>query len=62
MEMVASGRTCRVVNRTSVSGFGNWVVQHFLNGRLICETKRNTRREARAVARKYRDTGMIPLN
>lgn len=56
------GRAVRVINRTAYSGFGIWVVQHFLDGCLICETKRNTRLEARTVARKYIESGMIPLN
>ena len=62
MARTISGRSVQVINRTSYSGFGIWVVQHFLDGCLICETKRKNRAEARTVARKYIETGVIPLN
>ena len=56
-----SGRHSKILNR-SWHGIGRWVVQHYLNDCLICETVRNTRLEARKVARNYIATGMIPLN
>ena len=43
-------------------GIGRWIVRHYLNDCLICETVRNNRRDARNVARNYIVSGMIPLN
>ena len=39
-----------------------WIVGFYLNGTRICEAKRETRAEARQVANRYIETGMIPLN
>lgn len=55
-------RTTKIENRTMYPGFGNWVISHYADGRFVCETSRRTRKEARAVARKYKESGIIPLN
>lgn len=55
-------RSAQIVNATTYPGFGFWIVRHFVNDCLICETKRNTRKEARAIARKYIETGIIPMH
>lgn len=56
-----NGRYSKILNR-SWHGIGRWVIQHYLNDCLICETVRNNRKDARKVARNYTETGMIPLN
>lgn len=56
-----NGRTAKVLNQ-SWHGIACWVVQHYLDDCLICETVRNSRQAARKVAKNYIATGMIPLN
>ena len=56
-----NGRSVEIRNR-SWHGIARWVVRHYLNDCLICETVRNTRKEAKTIARNYIVTGMIPLN
>lgn len=53
-------RTTKIVNRKSM-GFSSWEIRYYLNGTFLCSSKRKTREEARKVAKRYVDTGMIPL-
>ena len=56
-----NGRSAKVLNQ-SWNGIGRWVIQHYLDDCLICETVRNSRQEAIKVVKNYIETGMIPLN
>ena len=39
-----------------------WIVSFYLNGSFICNARRSNRAEARQIANRYIETGMIPLN
>ena len=39
-----------------------WIVSFYHNGSFICDAKRSTRAEARQIANRYIESGMIPLN
>lgn len=53
-------RTTKIVNRKFL-GVSSWEVRYYLNGTFLCSSKRKTREGARKIARRYVDTGMIPL-
>ena len=53
-------RTTKIVSR-KFFGITSWEVRYYLNGTLLCSSKRKTREEARKVAKRYVETGMLPL-
>ena len=53
-------RTTKIVNRKFL-GVSSWEIRYYLNGTFLCSSKRKTREEARKIAKRYVDTGMIPL-
>lgn len=53
-------RTTEIINRKFM-GVSSWEVRYYLNGTFLCYSKRKTRAEARKIAKRYVETGMIPL-
>lgn len=54
-------RTTMILGRNHC-GIHSWVVAIYIDGKYITEYTRGTREKARELARKFKETGMLPTN
>lgn len=57
---VEKKRTTKIVSH-KFFGITSWEVRYYRDGKYLCHSKRKTREKARQAARRYVQTGIIPL-